>query len=327
MSASMDNTDMTLARIDALLARLKGERPTHLQLVELSTAVDDDRPAENGHELPVPEGDETLIGGFDAHQAMRGFSANTLKRRRWTLSVFAVAVSEHGRTLGTATLDDVERFLGVRRSAQTRRSLLGDLRAFYKWASQRGHVDGDPTEILDMPRVPKRAPRPLSRTDLDRALSACNLTTVTGNSLRVAIMLGAYAGLRVSEIAALRWVDVDTDRGVIAVRNGKGGKDRFVPLATDLADALAVLDRRGDGRVIGTSGANVSQRIRKFFQRLGIDHRPHDLRVTFGTEACTASGGNVVVAAQLLGHTSIQTTMRYIGWTPDATEVVAAMFR
>jgi len=254
-----------------------------------------------------------MIDQFDDHQAMRGFSPATRERRRWTLTTFTREVD-----LLSASSADVEAFVGRMPAPASRRAVLSDLRQFFHWAIAHNLADDDPTKGLASIKVPTRHARPLSTVDLARAIAASR----TG--LRVAIMLGAYAGLRVSEIASIEWRDVHADRGVLVVRDGKGGKDRKVPLARELADALDQLARRPDGRVIGTTGSNVSQRIRQHFRRLDIDHRPHDTRATFGTQV--ASKYDIVTAQRLLGHTSVATTQAYLGWTPDASDALDGLY-
>lgn len=257
-----------------------------------------------------------MIDQFANDQRMRGLRPATVRRRTWTLTKFSESV-----TLETATRADVERFIGARATAASRRALLSDLRAFYLFANDHGWLDVDPTTKVGKIRVPKRAARPLTSAEIERAVSAARSA-----SLRAIVMLGAYGGLRVSEIAALRWVHVDVERHLIEVRSGKGGKDRFVPLAVQLAVELAGLRRRADGFVIGTTGANVSQRVRGHFMRLGIDHRPHDLRATFATQAITMSGGNVALVQQMLGHTDPKTTMSYLAWVPEGRSVVDSLY-
>jgi len=94
------------------------------------------------------------------------------------------------------------------------------------------------------------------------------------------------------------------------------------------ARIAAELPADGHGRIVPTlqDGQSVGDLIRRLFRELGIDARPHDLRHTFGTEAAKASNGNIVLVAQMMGHSAIQTTQRYIGWTPAGAETVAAMF-
>ncbi len=259
--------------------------------------------------------DVELVDGYVRYQRLRGFSELTIRRRRWALAQLVDQLG--GRPLLSATRDDVEDVMAAHSVATTRYCARSDVRQFFKWAVSRDLVDANPTDRVESPRLPKRAATPLTRHELARVLE------VATPYQRLCILLGAYAGLRISEIAALRYEDVRRDEGVLVVRRGKGGKDRVIPLASRIADEL---DPHGTGPIFDLNGPNrgqlVGSAIRRAYRRAGIQARPHDLRHTFGTEAARVSNGNVVLVAQLMGHDSIQTTQRYIGWTPAGAEVV-----
>ena len=255
--------------------------------------------------------DLELINAYAAHQRVRGFSPRTIDRRTWSLEHFHAAGS-----FATHTAPTVELFLSRWPSAQSRYSVRSDVRQFYRWAIRRGELSHNPTDDVDPPTLPKRSATPLSTVDLMEAIRLGN------TAQRRAIMLGAYAGLRCGEIAALQMADVHRDRGVIVVRNGKGGKDGIVPLAPDLALVLPV---RGKA-VSYPSGAQVGEAIRRVFRRAGIDARPHDCRHTFGTEAARRANGNMELVRQLMRHESITTTQRYVAWIPAGGDVVGDLY-
>ncbi len=252
-----------------------------------------------------------LIERFTAYQRLRGFSEKTISRRVWSLGTLAEQMA--GRSILEANRDDVEALMAGYQVPQTRYSVRADVRQFFRWAIGRDLVEANPTDKVDSPRLPKRAATPLTRAELVRVIDAATPRE------RLCVILGAYAGLRISEIAALRYEDVRRDEGILVVRGGKGGKDRVVPLAKRIADEL---DPDGHGRILNVGGQHVGYIIRDALRRAGVDARPHDLRHTFGTEAARVSNGNVVLVAQLMGHESIQTTQRYIGWTPAGAEIV-----
>lgn len=254
--------------------------------------------------------DRSTVGAFTAYQAGRGLSPQTIKRRRISLAQWTTYCTDPFDVDGHT----IEGWLAQLSSPATRKAYLADLRAFYRWAIRSGRTERDPTVMVDTPRVPTRLPTPLTATDVHLAID-----TAAGD-LRLMVMLGAFAGLRVSEIAALRGEDVTPP--VLLVRQGKGAKDRAVPLHP----RLEVLAGRCGPLFPGMSGNAVSQRIRSHFRRLGIDRRPHDLRASFATEAARVSNGNQVLVAQLLGHASPQTTQRYMGWAAPGAEVVARLF-
>jgi len=247
---------------------------------------------------------------FVNHQRVRGFSEATIRRRIWSLKQLAAV-----GPLDTHDADSIEAFLLRWPSPSTRRAVLSDLSAFYGWAVRRGHLTYNPAAEVDRPRVPSRDATPLSAGDLRRVLEVANVDQ------RRAIMLGAWAGLRCAEIAALDASDVHRDLGVLVVRNGKGGKDGVVPLAVELAAVLPLT-----GKVVRyPSGAAVGRAMRRAFTKAGVVARPHDTRHSFGTALASRSGGNMPLVARLMRHESYQTSQRYVRWSGDGAEMVSGL--
>lgn len=248
-----------------------------------------------------------LILSYTNHQRVRGFSAATIRRREWTLRQL-VAVGP----LDEHTVDTVEAFLLRWPCPATRNALLSDIRGFYRWAVRRGHLEGNPAGDIEPSRVPVRAATPLNSDQVARVLAVAN------RDQRTAVMLGLYAGLRCAEIADLDCGDVDRQRMVLVVRDGKGGKDAVLPLARELA---AVLPLRGPAVRYPTAPA-VGRAIRRAYRAAGVVARPHDTRHTFGTAVARRSNGNMVLTATLLRHSSFTTSQRYIGWLPEGADVI-----
>jgi len=221
---------------------------------------------------------------------------------------------------GTATREDVEAWWATRRdlSPATRSNDLANLRAFYKWCRRWEHRDDDPTTRLDAPKVDKGLPRPLSRADLHRLLA------VLPDDLRRAVALGAYAGLRVSEVAALHWHDVDLEARRARILHGKGGKSRLVALGAVLIDQI--LPDTGGNVVTGTkqamSAATLQRRINRAIHRAGIDATFHQLRHRYGTLAYQATRDLVAVGRQM-GHSSPVTTAIYAAASDDVADAIA----
>jgi integrase/recombinase XerD len=254
-----------------------------------------------------------VLAGWYRWQRGRGLSPLTIRRRRWAIG----HATRCGLDLRTCTADDIETAMSRLDAPQTRRSFVSDLRSLYRWGVRRGHFTHDPTAGVDLPHVPQRLPTPLTYNQLRRALDCPD------KRVRLLVMLGAYAGLRVSEMARLHTDDIDLDRMVLTVRQGKGSKDRCVPVAPELAPILAELPV---GPVVGVSVGYISGLLRQWFRHCDIDRRPHDLRATFATAAAEATDGRLEVVAELLGHTNISTTRRYALFTPSTVAAVQHLY-
>ena len=160
-------------------------------------------------------------------------------------------------------------------------------------------------------------------------------------------LTAAFTGLRMGELLALRWRDVDFAGATIRVRASyylgalttpKSGKVRAVPMAPDVASALAGLGRRedwvGDDELVfvGLAGGYLdgSALRRRYKSALGAAAlRPlrfHDLRHTFGTRMIAKA--DIRRVQEWMGHADVQTTMRYLHYAPrdEDARLVAEAF-
>lgn len=275
-----------------------------------------DAPARS-RDSAAPAGGADIGGGvldqFSRYQQGRGFSPATIKRRRLTLRQLEAFLAP--KTLADATTMDLEEFLAGKPAARTRHAYRSDIRTFYLWAVKRDLLTANPSAGLDPVKVPKGLPRPLGD-------EAQTLLLHGSRQTRQMVALGLYAGLRCAEIAALCAEDVWNHGAdpMIQVRDGKGGKDRSIPMSKQLRDALGDLPSSGPlfpgrgGRRTVTPGT-VSARIRRHLARAGLSATPHQLRHTFGTAVAGRSGGDVVLTGAWMGHGSAETTMGYIKLT------------
>ena len=171
-------------------------------------------------------------------------------------------------------------------------------------------------------RVVHRLPAILSAEEIERLLSAL------GSVRMQAIVMAAYgAGLRVSEVLALRVEDIDSARMVIHVRRGKGARDRYTMLPQRLLQTLRAYWKETRppgpelfaGRKQGTllRRATVNKALKQAAQKAGIKKavRPHALRHAFATHLLEAHT-DVRTLQVLLGHASIRTTARYAQVSP-----------
>lgn len=261
--------------------------------------------------------DNHLIA-FRRWQRTRGLAHATIKRRDASLAGFVEYIAP--LQLVEAEPDLIDDWLGTFDSPATRRAYRSDLMAFYKWAAKRG-LCINPVLAVDGIRVPRTLPRPVPASHLRAVLNGAP------RDVRLMIALAAYAGLRRTEIANLDASDIDllSVPPTLAVRGGKGGKDRIVPLHPDLAVELATAPRHG--KVVGVAASTVGHRIAGHLRNVGIEATAHQLRHTFGTELARATDGNVILIATLMGHADIATSMGYIGWAGGpSVDAVAAMY-
>lgn len=259
--------------------------------------------------------DAQRVDRFLAHlQAERGRSDATLRAYEATLR--ALLASLNGRTLVEARRADLRTFLlraGAGRSAATVARHVAALRSFWRWLSRTGVVAEPVADGLASPRVRPPLPRVLPEANAHRLLEA---PATDRDRALLEVLYGA--GLRIAEVVALDWADVNFEARILRVRRGKGGKERRVPLGDGAADALCAL--RGDpvaGPVFrGTRGARLSVRVARRIvtdrgTATGLPHlHPHALRHSYATHLLDA-GADLRGIQELLGHEKLGTTQRY----------------
>lgn len=205
-------------------------------------------------------------------------------------------------------------------SQSTRAHYDSDLRAWFRWLIDRGIRDDDPMVKLKRPHVPRRRPRPSETAHLQQLL-ASRMHART----RTMILLAAYQGLRVHEIAKLRGEDVDlVGRRLYVV--GKGGVDEWLPLNGRIAWEARLYPQRGwwfptyvgnresdTGPVLARS---VSHIISLAMARAGVPGTAHNIRHWYGTEL-VRTGTDLATTRTLMRHASLATTQIYVGVGED----------
>jgi site-specific recombinase XerD len=187
------------------------------------------------------------------------------------------------------------------------------IRVFMKWY-------GEPLNDLIV-KVPKSLPSYTKDSDVEKLFDAVeNKKTHKGCIVRDALLieLALKTGLRRSELANLKTTDIHTD--FLIVRNGKGGKDRVIPLAASLAQRMHnfVKSKRPQERIFGLKAPCISDKIRKFAKKAGLDDfHTHTMRHKFATDLLE-SGANIRVVQELLGHKDLATTQVYLSVTSQA---------
>ena len=205
---------------------------------------------------------------------------------------------------------------------------LASLRSFYRFAMRQGIAKDNPAKPLRNPRQQRKLPLVLSTAEIGRLLSAPPPDEVSGLRDRAILETMYSAGLRVSELVALRDGDFEESEQVIRVR-GKGRKERISPLGSFAIKAVKryrskrirhpkteSLGRHAPvfvnrfGRILTTR--SVGRMLEKHIAIVGLDSRisPHSLRHSFATHLMDR-GADIRSVQELLGHRSLATTQIY----------------
>lgn len=263
------------------------------------------------------------IAGFVQAQRRRGLSPNTITTRVRTLKAFSLWL---GAPLATADEETVEKWLdSLSLGPRARSTYLSSLSAYYRWAVRSELAERNPITEIERPRLGRLLPHPIPKADLATALQQAPPRMFAW------LTLGAFQGFRCHEIAHLRRESVleRRDPPLLVVRQGKGSKDRILPLN---ATVEAGLRRHGldNGYLFQRSGGplrpkTVSAYINTYLHDLGIPSTAHSLRHFFGSELYRVTK-NLRLVQEMLGHARSDTTSIYVAFDPaDAFPVVRDM--
>jgi site-specific recombinase XerD len=222
---------------------------------------------------------------------------------------------------------DVQAYIQARlqqgRAASTLNRQLRDLWAFLRFVE----VQGEPVSpgVFRVARLKegKALPRFLSEQEYrqleESVLSRTTIGTQDDYLDRAWFYLLAHQGLRISELCDLRLADVDLEGQRLLVRQGKGKRDRFVPLSATtvnvVRDYLAVRGTAQSDHLLlfrqhKVSVTLVQARLRRYGRAVDVEASPHRLRHTLATRLLN-SGMDIVSIQHLLGHEQLTTTQLY----------------
>ncbi|MDO5505076.1 MAG: site-specific tyrosine recombinase XerC [Pseudoxanthomonas suwonensis] len=267
-----------------------------------------------------------------------GYSADTVRARRIALRRFIGWCAERDlndvRAITAPVLERYQRHLFLYRKPDGQPLTLGSqhgclapLKTWFKWLVRERHIAFNPASELQLPKQPKRLPRSLlAVADVEAILHEAEPATPAGLRDRAMLELLYATGLRRMEVPALARYDVDLNRRLVFVREGKGRKDRVVPMGERAAawldkylvearpqllaadtDALFVTDY---GEPI--SPAWLAEKVKRYMAFAGID-RPgatHLFRHACATHMLE-NGADIRYIQDMLGHAHLATTEIY----------------
>jgi integrase/recombinase XerC len=255
-------------------------------------------------------------------------SPNTITDRTYLLARLNdwLAKQEPPKTLSTATEDDLaiwQRSIS-RMSANTIATYVGHAVGYYRWLARYHHIS-DVSGLLAQPSIPKGLPRPIPDRDLH------DLLHLADGQLLVCLLLAAFCGARVGEIARLQRHDIhEDDDPPIVVFHGKGQKMRVVRMPSGLGPQLRMigLPARGNIVISPTTGRPYSpnrlgQIVNSFMHEHGIAATIHSARHWYGTNIYRITR-DIRLVQEMMGHSSPATTAIYAAFDPQQAEDMAA---
>jgi site-specific recombinase XerD len=259
--------------------------------------------------MTVDDGDLT---DYLTELRVAGRSPETLRVRRYQVRGWLAWLAGQGVAPATATRSDAVAFLATFPDPQTRAAYRSAIRGFHEWLTLDGRRADDPTSRLPAVHCPAGMPHPIPDALVIAALAHAT------DAHRAMILLGRFAGLRVSEIAAAHCDYLCGPHGQQVVRlRGKGGRVRELP-----AHPLVVGVLTGAAGWVFPSPKRAGRPIRAATVSLELSEllpgqwTAHSLRHAFATEAY-ARTKDLRLVQEWLGHRSPMTTIGYVGITQN----------
>lgn len=230
------------------------------------------------------------------------------------------------KNLNTLAKDEIKNYLNsLKISGASLAHTITTLRSFYKFLIINKKLKDNPMELIALPKIGKHLPKVLNIEEINKLLDI-KLLNIYDYRNRAMIELMYASGVRVSEIIALKLIDVDLVNDVVRV-TGKGDKERIIPLGEYAACAIKLYlqnarsqllnNKTSEYLFINNHGGSLSRvgffKILKTIARQkGIkkDFSPHTLRHSFATHLLDG-GADLRSIQELLGHSSITTTQIY----------------
>ena len=294
--------------------------------------------------LPVgdptdPHGFPALLARYLERLAIRNFSPATVAGRAHYLGVFAAWCAERSltqpRDVTKPVLDRYAKMLyhyrkedGQPLSFRSQHTHLVPVRSFFKWLAKDNLILFNPASELELPKLGHRLPKHvLTAAEADQVLAVPSLSDPLGIRDRAILETFYSTGMRRAELIGLKLYDLDVERGTVMIRQGKGQKDRMVPIGER---ALAFIDKYlvevrpslvlepDDGTIFLTHEGlpftpnRMTQLVRDHVDVSGIGKRGacHLFRHTMAT-LMLEGGADIRFIQQMLGHAKLETTQIY----------------
>jgi integrase/recombinase XerD len=283
---------------------------------------------------------------------VRNYSEHTVRNRLVHIRFFIAWAQEHGlREAVEVTRPVLERYQrhlffyrkksGEPLSFRSQHARLVPLRVWFKWMTRQNLILHNPASEIDLPRLGRTLPKNiLSVSEVEQVMIQPNITDAIGLRDRAILETIYSTGLRRLEIVNLKLFDLHCDRGLLCVRQGKGHKDRYVPigeraiawlhkyqqesrpqLALEPDDLTVFLTAEGEPFSRDHLTFVVRQHIAN--ADLGKSGACHLLRHTMATHM-HENGADIRFIQQILGHADIKTTQVYTHVALRASQQVCA---
>ncbi len=261
----------------------------------------------------------------------KGLRPKSLEAYKRDLQDWIQFAEERGRTVNSSSIDSVlslfivdmhDKGLSPRSMARKSSALKG----FYKFLLREGHIDSDPTTLLERPKIGRPLPKVLSPQEMNDILRQPDIKTPLGLRDKAMLELLYATGIRESELISLKMGSINFEAEFLTV-TGKGGKERIVPVGDYALNAIKDYLKLGRNQLckditertlfLNPVGKPISRMgiwkiIKKYSLMAGITREvsPHIFRHSCATHMLEGGAG-IMAVQEMLGHADVSTTQIY----------------
>ena len=287
-----------------------------------------------------PQGMVAMMGQYIEWRQVRNFAERTIETQRDYLRYFIDWCSVRGVSqpaeVTKPIIERYQRFMyhyrkrnGDPLSFCSQHGRLVPIRGWFRWMARNNHILYNPASDIELPRVEHRLPKHvLTISEVETVINQPNVNVPRGLRDRAILETFYSTGIRRMEMINLHPYDLDVERGVVVVRQGKGKKDRVIPIGDravawveryliEVRPGLLVGDKSGDTLFLNNRGCPFSpeamtQLAREYVSAADIGKRGacHLFRHTMAT-LMLENGADVRFLQAMLGHVKLETTAIY----------------
>jgi integrase/recombinase XerD len=270
---------------------------------------------------------------------VRDYSENTIRNQHMHVRYFLLWCAERGLSEPTEitrpVLERYQRHLFHQRKRngepltfRSQNARLIALRQWFRWMTRQNHILHNPASELELPRLPHRLPRNvLTAQEAEQVIAQPDIREPIGLRDRAILEMLYSTGIRRMEVINLKLYDLDLDRGTFLIRQGKGKKDRFVPIGDravawlqkyirEARPQLAIEPDTGTlflahtGEEINRDMLTMAVRSYVLKAKVGKAGACHLFRHTMAT-LMLEGGADIRFIQEMLGHARLDTTQIY----------------
>ena len=268
---------------------------------------------------------------YDHSTHIRGYSKDTIKRYRFVINYYRRfnCITE----IEQVTEENVRALFYYGRTERkwgtnTFITFLKSLVVFFRWCEKEGYMTSNPAQDIECPKLEKRLPPKLTKQEAMRLLEVVYNYPYNYKFLRyrnhAIFATFIFSGIRKKELLKLKYADVDIENLSIFINQGKGSRDRVIPISYKLAESLKkyLVERNrlnktcpefftSLNRNLGFTETGIKRLVELARTSSGIKFSIHKLRHTFAT-LMLEGGCDIYSLSRMMGHNNIQTTTIYL---------------